>query len=118
MTSFTERLQASSLSFDSHDNRELKQDVFEGCSSTRSGLFAFLQWFYINFRQIVFIRERTLSSTISVAFRHFKWEKASLPVDIRRLKTCLLKFPNTMSGRKAKSGHYESLYSILCLYKH
>ena len=42
------------------------------------------QWFYPNVRQIFFIRERTLSSPILVAFRHVKWEKASFPVDTRR----------------------------------
>ena len=51
-----------------------------------------LQWFYAHFRQIVFIRERTDICTISVPFRHVKWEKASLPVDIRRSKKSLLKF--------------------------
>ena len=43
------------------------------------------QWFYPHFRQILFIRERTLSSTILVAFGHVKWEKASLPVDVPRV---------------------------------
>ena len=52
-----------------------------------------LQWFHPNFRQIDFIREKTLSSKIVSAFRHFKWEKASLLVDVRRSKTSLLKFP-------------------------
>ena len=52
-----------------------------------------------NFSAIFFTRERTLSSTILVAFRHVKWEKASLPldvlpVDVRRSKTSLLKLPN------------------------
>ena len=54
------------------------------------------QWFYPNVRQIFFIRERTLSSTILVAFRHVKGEKVSLQVDGRRWKTSLLKFPNVI----------------------
>ena len=38
-----------------------------------------------------------------------------------RLQSPSLSFDSrnsTMSGREAKSGHYESLYSILFLYKH
>ena len=58
-----------------------------------------LQWFYPHFRQIVFIRERTRSSTISVPFRHVKWEKVSLPVDVRRSKKSLLKFHITNKGK-------------------
>ena len=59
------------------------------------------QWFYPNVRQIFFIRERTLSSTILVAFRyitsrHITREKSSLPVDFRCSKTSLLKFPNVI----------------------
>lgn len=52
------------------------------------------QWFYQNVQQIVLTRGRTLNSTIMVAFRHVKWEKASLPVDVGRSKASLLKFPN------------------------
>ena len=57
----------------------------------------FGQWFYPKFRQIFFIRETTLSSTILVAFWHVKWEKVSLLVDVRCSKTPLLKF---CCGRK------------------
>ena len=38
--------------------------------------------FYPVVRQIFFTRERTLSNTILIAFRHVTWEKASLPVDV------------------------------------
>ena len=54
------------------------------------------QWLYPNVLQIFFLRERALSSPILVAFRHVKWEKASFPVDTRRWKTSLLKFPNVI----------------------
>ena len=52
------------------------------------------QQFYLNFCQIFFIRERTLSSKILAVFTHVKQEKASLPVDVRRSIMSLLKFPN------------------------
>ena len=57
-------------------------------------------------------RERTLSSTIVVAFRHVKWEKVSLLVDVRRSKTFLLKFCFGRKGdRIVKLGIVGSLVS-------
>ena len=44
--------------------------------------------------QIVFIREKKLSNTNLLESRHIKEKKASLPVDVRRSKTSLLKLPN------------------------
>ena len=43
--------------------------------------------------QIVSIRVKTLSNTNLAASRHIKREKNSFPVDMRRSKTSLLKFP-------------------------
>ena len=43
----------------------------------------------------VFIREKKFSNTKLLASRHIKREKASLPVDVPRSKTPLLKLPNT-----------------------
>ena len=43
--------------------------------------------------QIVSIRVKTLSNKNLVASWHIKREKSSLPVDVRRSKTSLLKFP-------------------------
>ena len=43
--------------------------------------------------QIVSIGVKTLSNTNLVASWHTKREKGSLPVDVRRSKTSLLKFP-------------------------
>ena len=79
-------------------NREPKQRrlFFERRTSTRGRLFAFLG---SGFTHISFIGKRTLSSTILVAFRYVKWEKASLQVDVRRPKTSLLKFPNSPFSR-------------------
>ena len=54
------------------------------------------------FGQIVPIRVKTLSNKNLVASRKFKIEKGSLPVDLRRLKTSLLKLPvgeRTFIGR-------------------
>ena len=48
--------------------------------------------------QIVSIGVKTLSNTNLVASRHTKREKGSLPVDVRRSKTSLLKFPILSSG--------------------
>ena len=49
--------------------------------------------------QIVSIRVKTLSNTNLVTSWHIKKEKSSLPVDVRRSKTSLLKFPILSSGR-------------------
>ena len=52
------------------------------------------------FRQIVSIRVKTLSHTNLVALKHIKREKGSLPVDVRRSKTELLKLPK--NGRELR----------------
>ena len=73
----------------------LSSDVFERRTSTGSGLFALLSGnFDLIFGQIVSIRVKTLSNTNMVASRLIKREKGSLPVDVRRSKTSLLKLPN------------------------
>ena len=43
------------------------------------------------FGQIVSLRVKKPNNTNMVALRHMKWEKCSLPVDVRRSKTSLLK---------------------------
>ena len=74
------------------DNRELKQRCFWATHVNRKCTFCIIgQWFYQNFRQILLIRGRTLSSTIVVAFRHVTWEKTSLPVDyVAEKRLCLI----------------------------
>ena len=63
-----------------------------------SGLFALLsRGFEQIFGQIASIRMKTLSNTNMVASRLIKREKGSLPVDVRRSKTALLKLPNKVS---------------------
>ena len=69
--------------------------------STGSGL-ALLSRDYFALGQIVlitiiyvFIRVKTLSNTNYVASRYIKREKGSLPFDVRRSKTSLLKLPTS-----------------------
>jgi len=73
----------------------LSNSIFEQCMSTGNGLFAL---FGSDFEQIlehiVSLRLKTLSNTNLVASRHIEGEKGSLPFDVRRLKTLLLKLPN------------------------
>ena len=52
-----------------------------------------VDWFKLS-GQIVFIREKKLSNTNLLESRHIKEKKASLPDDVRRSKTSLLKLPN------------------------
>ena len=65
----------------------LSNSVFKRLTSTGSGHFASLgsDWLKLSGKQ------KTLSNTNLLASRHLKREKASLPVDVRRLKTALLK---------------------------
>ena len=73
----------------------LSNSVFERRTSTGSGLFASLGSGLVqSLGQIVFIREKKLSNTNLLESRHIKEKKASLPVDVRRSKTSLLKLPN------------------------
>ena len=73
----------------------LSSDVFERRTSTGSGLFALLSRVSEQiFGQIVFIIIKTLGNKNMVASRLIKREKGSLPVDVRRSKTSLLKLPN------------------------
>ena len=72
----------------------LSSDVFERRTSTGSGRFALLSRdFEQIFGQIVSIRIKTLGNINTVASRLTKREKGSLPVDVRRSKTSLLKLP-------------------------
>ena len=80
----------------------LSSDVFERRTSTGSGLFALLSRNFDQiFGQIVSIRVKKLSNTNMVASRLIKREKGSLPVDVRRSKTSLLKLPNSLPRRRS-----------------
>ena len=73
----------------------LSSDVFERRTSTGSGLFAHLSHdFEQTFGQIVSIRIKTLGNKNTIASRLIKRGKGSLPVDVHRSKTSLLKLPN------------------------
>ena len=77
----------------------LSNSVFERRTSTGSGLFASLGSGLVQtLGQIVFIREKKLSNTNLLESRHIKEKKTSLPVDVRRSKTSLLKLPNVKLG--------------------
>ena len=74
--------------------RSLSSDVFERRTSTGSGLFSFLDSGFAHFLgQLVSIIVKTLRNTNLGASRCFKMKKTSLPVDVRRSKTPLLKLP-------------------------
>ena len=83
----------------------LSNSVFERRTSTGSGLFASLGSGLVQtLGQIVFIREKKLSNTNLLESRHIKEKKASLPVDVRRSKTSLLKLPNTVNWERETCG--------------
>ena len=81
----------------------LSNDVYERRTSTGSGPFSSLDdGFAQIFNQIVSIRVKKLSNTNFISSRHIKREKSSLPVDVRRSKTSLLKLPNVSIWREYK----------------
>ena len=70
----------------------LSKDVFERRTSTGSGFFSFLDSGFAHFLgQLVSIIVKTLRNTNLGASRCFKMKKTSLPVDVHRSKTPLLK---------------------------
>ena len=72
----------------------LSSNVFERHTSTGSGLFSFFDGgFEQIFSQIAFITVKKLRNTNFISSRHVKRENTSLPVDVRRSKTSLLKLP-------------------------
>ena len=72
----------------------LSSDVFERRTSNGNGRFALLSRdFEQIFGQIVSVRMKTLGNINTVASRLIKGGKGSLPVDVRRSKTSLLKLP-------------------------
>ena len=73
----------------------LSKDVFERRMSTGGGLFSFLDSGFAHLLgQLVSIIAKTLRNTNLGASRCFKMKKTSVPVDVRRSKTPLLKLPN------------------------
>ena len=86
--------------------RKLKQRRFEPRTSSGSGLFALSSR---DFKQLLSIRVKTLTHTNLVALKHIKRENGSLPVDVRRSKTELLKLPK--NGRELRVA-YANLQGI------
>ena len=62
--------------------------------------------------QIVSVRIKSLSNTDLVSSRHLKREKGSLPVDVRRSKTSLLKLPDSFNHNKARDRVYKINISV------
>ena len=85
----------------------LSSDVFERRTSTGNGLFALLSRdFEQIFGQIVSVRIKTLGNTNMVASRLIKREKGSLPVDVRRSKTWLLKLNSGALAPEARAAEH------------
>ena len=81
----------------------LSKDVFERRTSTGSVFFSFLDSGFAHFLgQLVSIIVKTLRNTNLGASRCFKMKKTSLPVDVRRSKTPLLKLPRRGRGEGEK----------------
>ena len=77
-------------------------DVFEPRTSTGSGLFAVLsRQFEQIFGQIHSITVKLRSNTNLVPWRYIKRGTGSLPVDVRRSRTSLLKPPNESNTRRS-----------------
>ena len=73
----------------------LSNNVLERRTSTGSGLFSFFDSGFAQiFSQIASITVKKLRNTNFISSRHVKRENTSLPVDVRRSKTLLLKLPN------------------------
>ena len=72
----------------------LSNNVFERRTSTGSGLFSVFDGGFAQiFSQIAYITVKKLRNTNFISSRHVKRENTSLPVDVRRSKTLLLKLP-------------------------
>ena len=72
----------------------LSNNVFERRTSTGSGLFSFFDGGFAQIlSQIASITVKKLRNTNFISSRHVKRENTSLPVDVRRSKTSLLKLP-------------------------
>ena len=89
----------------------LSNNVFERRTSTGSGLFSFFDGGFAQiFSQIASITVKKLRNINFISSRHVKRENTSLPVDVRRSKTLLLKLANNPRARGGfqKSVVYEN----------
>ena len=88
----------------------LSNNVFERRTLTGSGLFSFFDGSFAQiFSQIASITVKKLRNTNFISSRHIKRENNSLPVDVRRSKTSLLKLPNgaySLSFNSSSDGEF------------
>ena len=91
----------------------ISTEVCEPRKSNGSGLFAISSHdFEQIFEQILSVRVESLSNTDLVSSRHLKREKGSLPVDVRRSKTSLLKLPNSFNHNESRDDVYKLNISV------
>ena len=98
----------------------LSSNVFERRTSTGSGLFSFFDGGFAQiFSQIASITVKKLRNTNFISSRHVKRENTSLPVDVRRSKTSLLKLPIVtvwilliINGLSTYSPHRQSSWTL------
>ena len=91
----------------------LSNNVFERRTSTGSGLFSFFDGGFAQiFSQIASIKVKKLRNTNFISSRHVKRENTSLPVDVRRSKTSLLKLPIKRGLRALKLSRACSHYFL------
>ena len=96
----------------------LSEDVFEPSMSTGSGLFSFLSGIFAQiFRQIVSMIRKRLRNTNLVTSIYFKMKKTSLPVDERRSKTPLLKFPSNTPPLTVYYKRHHCLQTLFLIFK-
>ena len=91
----------------------LSINVFERRTSTGSGLFSFFDGGFAQmFSQIASITVKKLRNTHFISSRHVKRENTSLPVNVRRSKTSLLKLPNNNNLMALITSHCLTKYWV------
>ena len=90
----------------------LSNNVFERRTLTGSGLFSFFDGSFAQiFSQIASITVKKLRNTNFISPRHVKRENTSLPVDVRRSKTLLLKLP-ILAGKRGSCRRSTTRFSV------
>ena len=91
----------------------LSNNVFERRTSTGSGLFSFFDGGFAQiFSQIASITVKKLRNINFISSRHVKRENTSLPVDVRRSKTLLLKLPIIRLNRQNNTSARAARFSV------
>ena len=90
----------------------LSNNVFEPRTLTGSGLFSFFDGSFAQiFSQIASITVKKLRNTNFISSRHIKRENNSLPVDVRRSKTSVLKLPTGGEAGGGEESHGLNIYN-------